>query len=59
MTRVKDYSKVVINDWSLDPGLLEGQMRVLAYPAGMGFRGHNDYKEELWGVWKLEKNGRR
>lgn len=32
---VRDYSKVVINDWSLGPGQLESQMKVLAYPTGM------------------------
>lgn len=33
--RVRDYAKVMINDWSLGPGQLESQMRVLAYPTGV------------------------
>lgn len=33
--RVRDYAKVMINDWSLGADQLESQMRVLAYPTGM------------------------
>lgn len=55
--RVRDFSVVGICDWSLGPGQLESQMSpdegpCLSKSHGrvQGFRGHNDYQEELLGV---------